>query len=365
MDQQTDIILTEEQQAKILEIWKANPKAPPFLRDISKALFDKEVDGRSREGKAIKEFLALQNLVPKVTQDYIPKDEIILTEDHRQYIINNASTMNALEISKILFNNKNLSNLNKETRVVNEFIKTLDKKVIYGDTEEIPIDVIYRPPKTFEKMLFKINKYIHEGLDKEKLTSKQKKEINSLIGYLNTYRYIHQINTYVTQTDRELFESSFIRYTYDKSDLTQEEVDQYIILCTEVVISSSIQASIIRLQGLLDEATDNPDNVKISMSLVEAINISRTEYNQCVGRQQKLLGDLKQKRSDRLKNQIKENASILNLVQMWKEEESRVKLIKLTELRKQVLKDEIERLTTMDEIKCRILGISAEEVLNG
>jgi len=360
-----DIILTQEQMDKILEIWKSNPKAPPFLKDISKTVFDKEVDGRSREGKAIKEFLASQNLVPKVTQDYIPKEEIILNEEQKEYLINNSSTMNALEMSRILFKNNHLSNLSKEARSVNDFLKTIDKKVLYGDVDDVPPDIAYRPPKTFERMLFKINKYIHESIDKEKLTSRQKKEINATIGYVNTYRYIHQINTYTTQTDRELFESSFIRYTHDKSDLTEEEVDQYIILSTEVVISSSIQASIVRLQELLDDATDNPDNVKISMSLVEAINTARTEYNQCVIRQQKLNNDLKQKRSDRLKNQIKENASILNLVQMWKEEDSRQKLIKLADLRKQVLKDEIERLTTMDEVKCRIMGISPEEVLNG
>jgi hypothetical protein len=359
-----DITLTEEQKSKILEVWKANPKAPPFLKDISKVVFGKEVDGRSKEGKAIKEFLAEQSLIPK-SSEYIPKDEITLTENQKEFIINNASTMNALEMSKTLFNNKRLSNLNKETKTVNDFLKTVDKKVLYGDLGEVPEEVTYRPPKTFERMLFKINKYIHEGIDKEKITSRQKKEVNAIIGYLNTYRYIHQINTYTTQSDRELYESSFIRYTFDKADLTQEEVDQYIVLSTEVVISSSIQATIVKLQGLLDDATDNADNVKISMSLVEAINTARTEYNQCVSRQQKLLNDLKEKRSDRIKNQIKENASILNLVQLWKDEESRIKLINLANLRKQVLKDEIERLTTMDEVKCRILGISPEEVLNG
>ena len=73
---------------------------------------------------------------------------------------------------------------------------------------------------------------------------------------------------------------------------------------------------------------------------------------------------LKEKRSDRLKNQLKENASILNLVEMWKDEESRVKMLKLAELRKQSIKDEVENLSGMDEIKARIMGISEDEVLN-
>jgi hypothetical protein len=50
---------------------------------------------------------------------------------------------------------------------------------------------------------------------------------------------------------------------------------------------------------------------------------------------------------------------------MWKDEESRHKMIKLAEIRKKALEEEVERLSTMDEIKCRIMGLTEEEVLNG
>ena len=327
-----------------------------------------ELDGRSKEAREIKEFLATHSVKPKGAQVYTPKDEVPLSDEQKEFIANNISTMTSVEIARTLFNNKTLSNLNRETRAVNDYSKTLDNKVAHQqDVEEVPSGE-YRPPKTFERMIQRANRYIHEGVDKEKMSAKQKKEINSLISYMNTYRFIHQINMYQTQSDRDLYESSFVRYTYDKADLTQEEVDQYIILSNEVVISSSIQRRSEKLQKLLDETADSADGsegVKISMSLIEAINTAQNEYNQCVNRQQKLLGDLKEKRSDRLKGQIKENASILNLVQMWKEEESRRQLLKLAELRKQAVNQEIERLSTMDEIKSKILGLSEDEALNG
>ena len=104
--------------------------------------------------------------------------------------------------------------------------------------------------------------------------------------------------------------------------------------------------------------------LSISMALVEAINTAQTEYNQCVNRQNKLLESLKEKRSDKLKKQLQENASILNLVEMWKEEESRKQLIQLTELRKKTLKSEIEKLSGMDEVKARIMGLTDDEALN-
>ena len=49
---------------------------------------------------------------------------------------------------------------------------------------------------------------------------------------------------------------------------------------------------------------------------------------------------------------------------MWKEEESRAKLIKMAEMRKKSIEKEIDRLSSMEEIKCKILGISKDEKLN-
>jgi hypothetical protein len=251
--------------------------------------------------------------------------------------------------------------LHQETRTIIDFLKTANVRVYTDHVEDVVVE--YKAPHTFHMTLNLVNKYIHVKINKDKLMAQQKKEITSVQGYLHTYRFLHQINTYAGQTDRDLFESSFVRYTHDKADLTQEEVDQYIVLCTEVVISSSIQETIQMLQRQIDDQMTNGE--RVPMTLIEASNTARTEYNQCVQRQQKLLNDLKVKRSDRLSKQIKQNASILNLVQLWKEEESRNKLIKLGEIRKKALSDEVSNLSSMDEVKARILGLSEDEVLNG
>ena len=100
------------------------------------------------------------------------------------------------------------------------------------------------------------------------------------------------------------------------------------------------------------------------MALVESINTAQTEYNQCVNRQQKLLESLKEKRSDKLKKQIQNNASILNLVTLWKEEESRQQMIQLAELRKKDLKEEVDNLSSMSDMKAKILGLTEGEVLD-
>ena len=357
--------LTEEQKLSILKEWNDRPENPPSLLELIRVAYpDKNYDGRTKEGRAVKKFLATRQIVADGAHVYKPKDKIKLTQEHKEYISNNAGMMSPVEIARIIFKDNKITNLNQEAKSVSEYIGTLDNKVVYQTPEQPPENNEYKPPKTNLRMTQRVNKYVHDGLDENNLKSKEKAGIEALIGYMHTFRFNHQINNFETQNDRDLFESSFIRYTYDKPDLTQEEVDQYIVLSSEVVISANIQRRKEHLTAMLDAVVEDTDG-RASMSLVEVIGKVETEYNQSVNRQQKLLGDLKEKRSDRLSKQIKENASILNLVQVWKDEENRKKMIHLAEMKKEIIKEEVERLSSMDEIKCRIMGLGEDEALNG
>src|ERR1700722_4008904 len=92
-----EIILTPEQERQIIELWNQNPSKPPGLKELTKAVSGTEQDGRSFWGKAIKSFLVRSHLEP-VTTKYVRKsDDIVLTEEHKQYLVNNAGTMSPLE----------------------------------------------------------------------------------------------------------------------------------------------------------------------------------------------------------------------------------------------------------------------------
>ena len=351
--------LTKEQQDQILEAWNKDADNPPPLLEIIQLAFpDKNVDGRSKEGRMVKAFLSSHDLKARGAHEYQHKEAIELSKDHVEFIHNHYPDMAPLQIAKVIFDNEELGPLNQETRVVAEYVKdNIDQEMVHEE-----ISTAYKAPTTFNLMMGRVNKYIAEPYDKEKLTNIQKKEITAALGYLGTYRFGHQVNRYGLQGDRDLFESTFVRYIYDKPDLAQEEVDQFILLSAEVVIASNIQDRVERLNRLLDDVSDDTDGRRISMALVESINTAQTEYNQSVNRQQKLLSDLKEKRSDKLKKQISENASILNLVELWKEEESRNKMIELAMLRKEAVKEEQKKLSSMDEVKAKILGLTTDEL---
>jgi hypothetical protein len=364
------ITLDENQQLALLNEWNSRPDDPPYISQLIELVFpdvpEKQRDGRSKYGRAVKKFLAEKSLSAKVSHKYYPKEKKELTEEQKEFISNNCSAMKPMEMTRLIFNDPKISALDQRYKVTVDFLNDIPNKVKYSDSnEDVPVEGGYQPPKSESRALVRVNKYVYNGIDKEKITTKIKRHLSTLIGYMHTFRFLHQISTYALETDRELFESSFVRYTWDKSDLTQEEVDQYIVLSAEVVIASNIQRRVERLQALLDQNAEDTEGRRMAMSLVEAINTAQTEYNQCVNRQTKLLNELKEKRSHRMSKMMQESASILNLVELWKDEESRNKMIKIAEIRKKNISSEINRLSSMEEIKSRIMGISEEEVLNG
>lgn len=355
--------LTEEQKTKILTEWNTRIENPPSMKELIMLVFSRDYGVNTVWGRAIKAFLASRELKTVSTRPVsTPVASIELKPEQKEYIVNNCEQMSCVEMAKTLFNNPSLFNVSAEARMITKYVQSLTHKTPYGKPNETP-DGDYSPPIDDSRTLVRIKKYV-DGCEWEldKVTAVQKKCLKSLRGYLRSYRFCSQINSFDKKSDRNLFESSLIKWTYEKYDLLPEEVDQYIILATEVVMSSSIQLTITNLQREQDETLANSG--KLSLYLVEAVKVARDEYNSSVKRQQALFKSLTEERSERLKDKIKDNASILNLVQIWKSHEGRKRMISLADKRKDKLKENIEELTNIDDLKARIMGLSNAEALN-
>lgn len=367
-----EIQLTPEQEKKILDAFNADNSIS--VTDLTKLAFPEnpDIDGRSKEGRAVKLLLAAQGLKARTTGTYKKMDRVPLSDSHKEFIGNNRNKMTPVDMARTIFANPQLSNLDIETRSVAEYVLSLEPLVDLADNNGVEASDVplkdYASPRTAPGVLLKIDKYVFaHDIQKDNMTAAHRACLDALLAYMNTFRFIHQINLYESQTNRDLFESSFVRYCYDKADLTEEEVDQYIVLSHEAVNSSTIQTRIERLQILMDDVSQNSekDKARISMSLVDAINTLQNEYNQSAKRFNDLLNSLKQKRSDRLMEQRSANASILNLVQLWKEEKSRKKFIHIADMKKQDRAKAVEELSTMEAIKARVFGISQQEIIDG
>ena len=267
MKKKDEIVLAPEQEVSIDDFYE--DKGVTAIKELVGLIFpnidEKFRDGRSIYGKAIKSYLASKGKKTVATSD--KKEGYNLNQEERDFLYNNCSTMKVSDMCETLYGEK-INPSDRRFRACSDFVKTIDGKVVLSEIvrEVSPSD--YLPPKNETKAISRINKYVHEGIDKNNLKASDKKNISRLIAYMHTYRFLHQISNYASQDNRELFESSFVRYTHDKPDLTQEEVDQYIVLSAEVVIASNIQVRVERLQELLDQAAEETEGKRMAMSLL-------------------------------------------------------------------------------------------------
>lgn len=363
-------LLNNEQKTIILKRWQESDgeqdenKIPSIEELCELAWPGMKYNGQHKQGRAIKKFLAEHDLKPKTKTEYTPKGLLSLSAENKEYILNNPN-MRALEISKILFNNPNLTNRHQETLTILNYQKELEKEG--GYKKEIKDDEIseeYRPPKKIEESCARINRNVNgANFDYKKLTPTQKKCCQMLMSYLGSLRFSHHLNLINNADDRRLYENTYIKYIYDKTDLSQEDLDQYLTLANEAVMESSIKRTIAMLEE--EQQRERDEQGKMSMSIVETLKISRDEYNSCIKRQQGLYKALEVERSKRLNERIGPQFTLLNIVEEMKNEEKRKALVAEAEKRNDKLKDEIKRLSGLDELICRIYGVDEDLVING
>ena len=158
-----------------------------------------------------------------------------------------------------------------------------------------------------------------------------------------------------------MFEAEFIRATWDKPDLSADEVNLYVNVCVDYINLKNISAHMEKLNRMFDEADEQQE---LTVRLSELLKTKSEEYNQCEKRQESLIQRLAGDRAKRISQRQDKNASILSsLVESFQNEEERKLMIKMADMQKVAIKEEANNLESMNEWKARILGISKEDVI--
>lgn len=358
------ISLSENQTKLLTERIKDLNKSPASLKELMQLAFGKEIDGRDPRSKMVKTLCAQYGHNPKSSFELRPR--VFLTHEQEITIQAQAMKMSPLEISKMIFNNELLTNLSPQTKLVANYIKSLNLTNPFDNPDDYILKK-YDVPNTTLEIIERVNRFTRAGLKPEELTAKQQKDAQAMMNHLHVMRFLHQMSTFQNKIDRDLFESTFIRHVWPKAaDVTNEECDLFIIIASESVIEANIKRRIENLQSMLDDSvkeSKNDEKKRISMSLVEAIGKLTSEYDACIKRQKNLLSDVNVKRSERIKTKVSENQSLVTLMEFWKNHQNRQQMIKLAKARKEDLKSEIERIKNMDDLEIQIFGISPEELL--
>ena len=342
--------LTQEQKDQIMNEFRNDPN----IINITRKIFDdKKLDGRSKQGRMVIKFLAENGLKVKTTKHEKAK-EINLDVDQVERVIEMAEDgMNTSEIADILFN-KTVKRLSNEWRAVNSILSQKEDDAPQDQSEN------YVAPQALSRIIKKINDSTGYGLEESRMSRNQRHCCDKLRINLSNSRFGAIVNNYINARDKELFEQEFIRLTWDKPDLTPDELNLYMNVCKEIINLELITSHLQKLNDMFESADDQDE---MSIRLAEIIKAKSSEYHQCESRIENLTKKLQGDRGARLANKQKETASFLSIVQLFQEEEERKNMVRIAEMQKQVIKEEAQKLEGMASWKARVLGIGIEDVL--
>ena len=347
------IDLSEEQKQKILKEFQKDPS----IINITRIVFNNNnLDGRSKEGRSVIKFLAKNGLKIQTTKHEKVK-EVNLNVDQTEQVIEMAERgMNTSEIADILFK-KRVKRLSNEWRAVNTILSQKEDEP--KDNAQDASDN-YIAPQAISRIIKKINDSTGYGLEENRMSRNQKHCCDKLRINLNNSRFIAIVNNYSSNVDKELFEQEFVRLTWDKPDLTADELNLYMNVAKEIINLELITGHLQKLNDMFESADDQDE---MTVRLAEIIKAKSSEYHQCESRIENLTKKLQGDRGVRLANKQKETASFLSIVQLFQEEEERKNMIRIAEMQKEIIKEEAQKLEGMAAWKARVLGIGIDDVI--
>jgi hypothetical protein len=351
------VTLTNKQKKLVLQLF--NEDGITDIVEIAQRVFiDTSLDGRSLKTKTIKKYLAEQGIEDKSPAKY-NRPEYALTEEQKEFITKNTFLMSVKQIIEALFPGRKFGPFNMEYVAVQAFAKTVNYEGV--SAQETTTDE-YKPPTTQLKVVSLINKSTDAQLREDGLNSQQVAGVKSLMRNLRTPRFIKAISAYSNKFDRDFFEAEYIGFTWDKPDLTAEEVNLYIILCQENIGKQRDVKLLARLEDQLEGLTEE-EGGRISMTLTQSIDSYKTSIDKKVDRIRKLTDDLIGKRKDRSESRSKNNRSIAHIVERVMNEADRENLARMAKIKKDGLSEEVQRFSEMDELTAKIFGLNKDDIL--
>ena len=220
----------------------------------------------------------------------------------------------------------------------------------------------YRPPPNDEVTLAKINeanpvvKWTKSGMD-----SHQRLCLQVLKENLHLPRFQVTINGFRKAYERKLFESEFIRATFDKPDLTSSDINSYFTLCSEYIRESQIN----EVLNLLNERLHSTiaGDIGQQTSMLKEMDSKTKELKDCRDQMHKLKGALEKHRSARKEDELKKRESIVSIVERVMDAATRENFVKEAKAYKEYLAKEISEFEEVDQSVGEIHGISFGELI--
>lgn len=347
--------LTDDQKKQILAEFKEHPHVE-YLTQM--AFGDKKIDGRSWQGILVKKFLVEHNLRYKTTKFEKREPVRELTDDDKQYIISAIQNGdNIVDVARIVYKDDNIKRLSAEWRRVQAYCEVAGVSSI-NEEDEVALGV-YQAPRELARLVNIVNGALGTKIEAEKVSGKYKAYFDKLRVNLDNSKLKRILNAYESKKDRDLFVDEFVRLTFEKPDLTPDELNLYMQIVRDGISLEVLEGKINKMnQMFMDIEEASELNQRFSENLKACVDEKNQVTKRIADTTKKLQGD----RGERLKNQGKDETSFIAVVQLAQEEEGRKNMLRLAELQKATVTEEANRLENMDSWMCRIMGVTKDDV---
>lgn len=348
--------LSEDQKKQILAEFREHPNIEYLTQS---AFNDKLLDGRSWQGKLVAAFLVEQNLNYKTTKFQKREPVRELTDDDKQYIITAIQNGDSIiDVTRVIFKDDNIKRLSGEWRKVQAYCEVSGVSS-QNEEDEVALGV-YQAPRELSRLVNLVNEALGTTIQAETISGKYKACFEKLKINLGTKRTRCILDSYESKKDRDLFVDEFIRLTFDKPDLTPDEINLYLQVIRDSISLEVLEKKINKMnQMFMDIEEAGELNQRFSENLKACVD----EKDKITKRIADRTKDLQGQRSRKIENQQKDETSFISLVLMAQEEEERKNMLRLAELQRAAISEEASRFESLDEWTCRVMGVSKEEVI--
>lgn len=291
-----------------------------------------------------------------------------LSDAQIDYIWNNAFCFKPQEITYQLFPDRldESDFIRRASQTVGWLIIAFDLEYLGPNPDILEESDKYIPPTHETDVVIRIrNATGNSTIQAGKLDRHQKDCVKSLKQWLSSSRFMAMMNNNKTKELRKIFEDQFIAAVYDKPDLTPQDVNGFMSLCSEYANQLSLENQVDVFEKLaVNAATGEGEDKKFDKNILDSLKSARDQLDRCKDNQHRLRVDLGGSLSKRKEEDARYSSSFAEMVLAVRDKNQRAKLLAAAEAHNRgKLKDEIDKVTNHPQDIAEVFGVNINEIL--
>lgn len=330
-----------------------------ILQLVREIFNDMTIVEQSKQFKDVKKYLARPD----------KRETFEFTDEDLEFFFDKGEEMTVEDLIASRYKGEKPTERNAKCRYVQILLKVGNIEIYEGGEKETPQNEDKFTPPTKPQCVALINEIIGadvgEKYDLKTMNEAQREAVNLLKTNLGSSRFVAMINTFKRKIYRDVFLKSFIKATYDKPDLNEDESMMYLNLCKDYARELELRDQESELDEMIRSFSNDEDGSRVIASLSRQFEAVKKAIEDCIKRQTDLQNKLSGARSNRIKEMEGSTQSIASIIERVRDQDFREILMRVARAKELDTAQEMQNINDFDHIFAEVKGISRDEIING